>query len=261
MLHTVSQQHADVLVRWNHQRALYDPHDPSRALNFCTLLKTQTPGTITSRAVILKYADTSKTKDQRTLHGTLHVYRMQEKEARAARKKVARKHCKKQRKLSTKTLFLRQFVLVFTSLSSTTLCGEMALALYRCRWQIELAIKRLKSIIHIDKLRSKQRSKLAEVYLYSKIIYQLLIEHAVRTTFGYIRGALDQERQGTGWRFYKLLKARLDALLIAPWAWEAVRVPACLHVMRERPRRRKLQCLPRRVVALQQYLHTLSPAA
>jgi hypothetical protein len=136
LLHTVSQQHADVLVRWHHQRALYAPHDPSRALDFCTLLKTQTPGTMTSRAVVLTYADTSKTTDQSTLHGPLHVYRMQEQEARAARKKVARTHGKKQRKLSTKTLFLRQCVFVVPSLSSPALCGEMALALYRCRWQI-----------------------------------------------------------------------------------------------------------------------------
>jgi hypothetical protein len=261
ILDTVCQQHADVIIRWNHQRALYDPHDPNRPLDLCTTLKTQAPGTIVSRPVILKYAETSKTKDQRALQGTLHVYRMQEKEAQAARKKVSRKHQKKQRTLSAKTLFLRQFVLVFTSLSSTVLCGETALALYRCRWQIELAIKRMKSLIHIDKLRTKHRSKLAEVYLYSKILYQLIVDHAMRITFGHTWGDLDQERQGTWWRCYKLLKARLDALLIAQWAWTAVQVHECFAVMMERPRKRKLQCLPRRIVALQQQLHALPHAA
>jgi IS4 transposase len=39
------------------------------------------------------------------------------------------------------------------------LSGEVILALYRCRWQIELVIKRMKSILHIDKLRAKYRSK------------------------------------------------------------------------------------------------------
>lgn len=73
ILNAVCQQHADVIVRWNHQRALYDPHDAQRALDFCTILKTQVPGTVVSRPVVLKYAETSKTKDQRTLHGTLHV--------------------------------------------------------------------------------------------------------------------------------------------------------------------------------------------
>src|SRR5215510_16611015 len=56
ILHTVYQQHADVLIRWNHQQALYDPADPKRVLDFCTILKPQAPGTIVSRPVMLKYA-------------------------------------------------------------------------------------------------------------------------------------------------------------------------------------------------------------
>jgi Transposase DDE domain len=234
---------------------------PNRTLDFCTTLKTQAPGTIVSRAVVLKYAEMGKTKDQRTLQGTLHVYRMQEKEAQAARQKVSRKHQKKQRKLSAKPLFLRQFMLVFTSLSSTVLSGETALALYRCRWQRELAITRIKSLMHIDKLRTKDRSKLAEVSLYSKILYQLIVDHAMCTTFGHTWGSLAQEHQGTWWRCYKLLKARLDAILIAQWAWKAVQVHECFAVMMERPRKRKLQSLPRRIVALQQRLNTLPHAA
>jgi hypothetical protein len=119
----------------------------------------------------------------------------------------------------------------------------------------------MKSLIHIDKLRTKQRSKLAEGSLYSKIIYQLIVEHDMRTTFGDIWGSLDQERQGTWWPFYKLVTARLDAILIAQWAGKAVRVHECFHVLMERPRKRKLQCLPRRVVELQQSLKALPHAA
>ena len=65
----------------------------------------------------------------------------------------------------------------------------------------------MKSLIHIDKLRTKQRSKLAEVYLYSKIIYQLIVEHDMRTTFGHVWGSLDQERQGTWWRCLQALES------------------------------------------------------
>jgi hypothetical protein len=119
----------------------------------------------------------------------------------------------------------------------------------------------MKSILHIDRLRAKYRSKLAEVYLYSKIIYVLLVEQHMRTTFGDTWGCLDQERQGTWWRLYKLLKARFDALLIAQWAWSPARVRAGLHVMMERPRKRKLQCLPSRVVALLHSLAAFSEAA
>jgi hypothetical protein len=54
-------------------------------------------------------------------------------EAKAASRKVHRTHQKKQRKLSEKTRFLRQFVFVFTSLSSAVLSGETVLAIYRRR--------------------------------------------------------------------------------------------------------------------------------
>jgi hypothetical protein len=183
---------------------LYAPQEKSRAIDFCAVLKRQPPDTIASFPVVLKYAETSKTKDKRELCGSLHVYRMPAKAAQAARKRVSRQHQRKQKKLSTKTLFLRQFVLVFTSLSSGQLAGEAVLALYRGRWQIELAIKRLKSLSNMTKLRAERGSKLAEVSLYGKMLYVLLVEHKMRTTFGHAWGALDRERSGAWWRLYKL---------------------------------------------------------
>jgi hypothetical protein len=141
------------------------------------------------------------------------------------------------------------------------LSGEVVLDVYRCQWQIELAIKRMKSLININKLRAQRGSKLAEVYLYGKVLYLLLVEHDMRTTFAQEWSGLTEERQGTGWRIYKLLKARFDALLIAQWAWRADAVPACFHVLMERPRKRKLQRLPHRVMALRYTLTTLVRAA
>ena len=135
------------------------------------------------------------------------------------------------------------------------------LAIYRCRWPIALAIKRMKSLINLNKLRAPRGSTLAEVYLYGKVLSLLLVEQDMRTTFGHAWGGLDGERAGTSWRLYKLLKARLDAILIAQWAWKLEAVPACCHVLMERPRKRKLQHLPRRVVELRYMLNVLSKAA
>src|SRR5262245_9920880 len=132
----VYQQQADVLVRWHHQRALADPPAPNRALDFCTILRPQAPGTLVSRPVVLTDAKTRKTQEQRALQGTLPIYRRQEQEAQAARKNVSRTQQRKQRKLSAKPLLLRQFVLVFPSRAPPVLWGATALALYRCRWQI-----------------------------------------------------------------------------------------------------------------------------
>lgn len=164
ILDTVCTRRADIIVRWNHQLPRYEPQEKSRAIDFCAGLTSQQLGTIRSFPVLVQYTETSKNKDKRELSGLLHVYRMTAKEATAASRKVRRPHQKKQRKLSEKTRFLRQFVFVFTSLSSTVLSGEVVLALYRCRWQIERAIKRIR---------------------YGKVLYLLLVEQGMRTTSGH----------------------------------------------------------------------------
>jgi len=261
LLETVCTRKADVIVRWHHQLPLYEPQDKSRAIDVCAELKSQQPGTIRSFSGIVKYAKTSQNKDKRELGGLLHVYRMTAKEAKAASRKVRRTHHKQQRTLSEKTRFLRQCVFVFTSVSSAVLSGETVLAIYRCRWPMERAIKKRKSLIKLTKLRAHRGSPLAAVYLYGKVRYLLLVEQDMRTTFGHAWGGLDGERASTSWRLYKLLKARLDAILIAPWTWRLAAVPACFHVLMERPRKRKLQHLPRRVVELRYTLHVLSKAA
>lgn len=211
--------------------------------------------------MLVTYAKTSKNKAKRELGGLLHVYRMTAKAAKAASRKVRRPHQKKPRKLSAKTRFLRQFVLVCTSLSSAVLSGETVLALDRCRWQSARAIKSMKRLLTLNKLRAHRGSTLAEVSLDGKVLYLLLVEQDMRTTLGHTWGGLEGERVGTSWRLYKLLTARLDAILLAQWAWRRAAVPACFHVLMERPRKRKLQHLPRRVVELRYTLNVLSKAA
>lgn len=49
------------------------------------------------------------------------------------------------------------------------------LALYRTRWQIELAFKRLKSLIRIDRLPARDPA-LVRTWLYSHLILALIIE-------------------------------------------------------------------------------------
>lgn len=161
LLHAVYDQGADVIVRWNHHRQLYETQKKNQRIDFCHAVKDQRPGTTTTLPVLLKYAQSKKhpVKDPRELFGHLHLYRMTTAEAQAARKRVSRKRQKKQKKVSEKPLFLSQFVFVLTSLAVGQWSAETILAIYRCRWQIELAIKRMKSLIHIDKMRAQQGSQ------------------------------------------------------------------------------------------------------
>jgi len=70
-------------------------------------------------------------------------------------------------------------VLVLTHLPTTVLDTETVGELYRVRWQVELYIKRLKSLLQLDRLRARQGSELAEVYLYGKLLYFYFVTLAV----------------------------------------------------------------------------------
>ena len=119
----------------------------------------------------------------------------------------------------------------------------------------------MQSLLNRNKRRAHRGSTLAAVSLYGKVLSLRLVEQDLRPTCGDAWGGLDRDRAGPSWRLYTLLNARLDAILIAPWAWRLAAVPACCHVLRERPRQRKLQHLPRRVVELRYTLNVLSKAA
>lgn len=51
-------------------------------------------------------------------------------------------------------LSLSEWVLIFTSLPPELLSTTPASALYRVRWQVELVIKRLKSLLDVEGLRA-----------------------------------------------------------------------------------------------------------
>jgi len=53
--------------------------------------------------------------------------------------------------------------------------ADQVLAVYRLRWQIELAFKRLKSLLHIDKLPSVTERG-ARPWLYAHLILALLCD-------------------------------------------------------------------------------------
>ena len=73
------------------------------------------------------------------------------------------------------TLFAVGFVLLLTNLPAQTWSTQLVLTLYRMRWQIELVIKRLKSLIQYDHLRAKD-PRLAQTYLLAKLLVALILD-------------------------------------------------------------------------------------
>ena len=86
-----------------------------------------------------------------TLALRLIVFRKPADAAEETRKRLRAQASRKQRTLDPRTLVAAGFVILATSLAADYPAGEV-LAVYRLRWQIELAFKRLKSLIHIDGL-------------------------------------------------------------------------------------------------------------
>ena len=70
----------------------------------------------------------------------------------AEQKRLRQNASKRGTKIDPRTLDAAKYVLLLTSLPVETFPKADILTLYRCRWQIELAFKRFKSLVGLDKL-------------------------------------------------------------------------------------------------------------
>jgi len=239
------QEGADVIARYNPTiMPLYQ--DDGTPLEIKSILTKNSKATRMSFSVSARVhsKNSSQNDSLRKLEGHLIVLRLSEKEAKAARVRCRKQASKKSRKPPTPTtLFLAGFLMVFTTLSPKVLSSQILLELYRCRWQIEIAIKRLKSLLALDKLRSKT-GVVADIWLNGKLLYALMLEKRLRQEFGDDWGYLNEERSGTWWRPLKLLKRKIEPMITGVQFWRSTNWAACLKVLFERPRRRKLQILP-----------------
>lgn len=95
--------------------------------------------------------------------------------AEEARRRARLRHQRKQKPLNENTLLAAGFVLLLTNLPAEAWSGHLVLALYRMRWQIELCIKRLKSLLNFDHLRAKD-PRVVQTYLLAKFLIAFLVE-------------------------------------------------------------------------------------
>jgi len=186
-------------------------------------------------------------KQKEFMKGYLHARRLPAAQAAQARRRARAEARKKGRTVQQRTLALAEWVLLFTTLAPEVLPTETAMALYRVRWQVELAIKRLKSLLNIDHLRAKKDSVLADLYLHGKLLYAWVIEKRLGRRCGLDRNRLDQPRRATPWRVVKLLQQELTSAISGVRQWDFRRWAEALQVMQERPRRRTLQTVPERI--------------
>ncbi len=72
-----------------------------------------------------------------------------------------------------------EVIWILTTLDATVLPAVAAMALYRLRWQIELLFKRLKSLLHLDTLPSRQ-GPTAKSWMLARLIAAALAQRLVQ---------------------------------------------------------------------------------
>jgi hypothetical protein len=241
--------HADrgisLIVRYNpHSLNLYDAE--GQKIEVEAVLKKATTAEVCLPVQV-------RGKKKEFIKGYLHARRLPAAQAAQARRRARAEARRKGRTVQQRTLALAEWVLLFTTLAPEVLPTATAMALYRVRWQVELAIKRLKSLLNIDHLRAKKDSVLADLYLHGKLLYAWVIEKRLRRRCGLDWNRLDQPRRATPWRVVKLLQQELTSAISGVRQWDFRRWAEALNVMQERPRRRPLQTVPARVGQLIAY--------
>jgi hypothetical protein len=179
-----------------------------------------------------------------------HAIPLPQAQAAAARRRASAAAKKKGRTPKAKTLFLAGWVLLSSTVPPAILPTETIADLYRVRWQGELVIQRLQSILDIGRIRAREGGCLAQLYLHGKLLYATVVQKLVRQRFGTQGAWLDGHRLQTPWRLWTLVAQEAKGWIATLAVWEERRLANCLQAMRERPRRRSLQTLPQQAKEL-----------
>ena len=161
---------ADFLVRlgWN---ALQLTNPAGRPFDLIGYLQCLPPGS-NPHEVNLR---ASVGRDEPALAVRLIVQRKTPQAAEATRSALRRAAAGKGKALDPRSLVAAEFMILATSLPKSGYSTPAILAAYRLRWQIELAFKRLKSLLHIDRLPT-WTERGSRSWLYAHLILALLCD-------------------------------------------------------------------------------------
>lgn len=119
----------------------------------------------------------ASTSEGTELNLRLCAIKKNKKAAEAAIKKVKKVASKKQKTIDPETLELHKYIIILTSLKQE-ISAKLISELYRCRWQVEIAFKRLKSIMGLGHL-PKTDVQSCRAWLHGKMFVALLAQAIV----------------------------------------------------------------------------------
>jgi DDE family transposase len=105
----------------------------------------------------------------------LVIWRKTPEQAQAEQKRLIKNAKKRGTKVDPRSLEAAKYVMLVTSLPADVFPAGDVLAIYRFRWQIELAFKRMKSLAGLDELAAREPA-LAQAWIYARLIAFLIAE-------------------------------------------------------------------------------------
>lgn len=107
----------------------------------------------------------------------LVIRRKSSEQAQAEQERLLKQAKKRGKQPDPRSLEAAKYILLLTSLPAAAFPAAEVLALYRFRWQIELAFKRMKSLAGLDELAAK-KPQLARAWIYARLIAFLIAERS-----------------------------------------------------------------------------------
>ena len=140
----------------------------------------------------------------------------EDKKPDAIRRKM-KKAQKDQRKCKPETLVYAQWVILATSLEEDRFTAEEILAIYRCRWQIELLFKRIKQHFKVTRIRASSE-KHAQAVIALWLLIWAIAEHQIVQAERYLfQKEMDMERYSI-WTMSSFFFHRVKMMIDSAWA-------------------------------------------
>jgi len=178
--------------------------------------------------------------------------RLSQAAAEAARRRIRQEAKKKGRTPDDRTLEAAGYIFVVTNLSSEEWSASDVLELYRLRWQVEMQIKRLKSVLDLDHLRAKD-PRTVQVYLLGKVLGALMADDFTGTVVAQQTDWFESlDRPVSPWRLLVIEVEGLRAAVRSQITLEMIEkaLPKLGRYLRDSPRKRKQQLAQARALAL-----------
>jgi hypothetical protein len=162
--------HVLIRLRWNHPCMTTPDGKPFKALTHARALRVSKIGAWDVRLCDPQGA---------SLPGRVVAIKLPAPLAARAKCRAIREARREGRTPDPRSLVAAQLVMVFTTLPEDLLGAESVLELYRYRWQIELAFKRLKQLLRLGRL-PHQDPAAAKSWILAKFVVALLLETLFR---------------------------------------------------------------------------------